>query len=310
MKKLLLTAAFGCASLVAATTSVRAQSTTIVGWNFENDSIATNNSPLASTNAVLSGTYSADAIGMGTYATPNVGVNTDDVLAGKSTDTGANSLADLTHEWRIRGQAGTNGAANGWSSLAPIGAQGAQFFASTAGYASASYNSLLISFDWYSTTQGEANLELEYTTDGGSTWNDLPITLGASDAAASILTGTSTDTNTTQGSYLSDSILNSANPNAASDAGQDWFTNLTATISDPNAFNNSQFGIEMVNASTGADCVSTQGTALNNSSGNWRFDNVSISAQAVPEPSTYGVVALGAAMLMLASKRVRRFRRA
>jgi len=302
MKKLLLAAA--CATFIAGATSVHAQNTTIAGWTFENDSVANNNDPLASTNAVLSGTYSVDAIGMATYATPNVGVNTDDVLAGKSSDTGLNTLADTSHEWRVRGQAGSNGAANGWSSLAPIGTQGAQFFVSTAGYANPSYNSLLISFDWYATTQGEANMEFEYTTDGGSTWNNLPITLGASDSAAQILTGNSGDTNTTQGSYLSDNLLNNAN------AGQDWFTNLTATISDPNAFNNSQFGIEMVNASTGADCVSAQGTALNNSSGNWRFDNVSISASPVPEPSTYGSIALGAALLMFGSRRVRRFRRA
>jgi hypothetical protein len=60
-------------------------------------------------------------------------------------------------------------------------------------------------------------------------------------------------------------------------AGQDWFTNLTATITDPNAAGNPNFGIAMVNASTGTSCYSTQGTALNNTSGNWRFDNIIIS---------------------------------
>jgi uncharacterized protein (TIGR03437 family) len=35
----------------------------------------------------------------------------------------------------------------------------------------------------------------------------------------------------------------------------------------------------MVNAATGADCLSASGSALNNSSGNWRFDNVVISGQ-------------------------------
>ena len=36
----------------------------------------------------------------------------------------------------------------------------------------------------------------------------------------------------------------------------------------------------MVNASTGADDIAAAGTALNNTSGNWRFDNVTISGQA------------------------------
>jgi len=295
MKKLLVASAALTVALILAP-GLKAQ-TTIVGWSFENDSIATNNSPLASTNAILSGTYAADSIGMNVYATPNVGVTQDDIDQGASGDTGANGLADLTHTWRIRGQAGTMGAANGWSSLAPIASQGAQFFASTAGYSATSYNSLLISFDWYSTTQGEANLELMYTDNDGSTWTNLPITLGAGDSAAEILNGT--DSNTTSGSYISDNKLNN------SLAGQDWLTNLTATITDPGAFNDSEFGIEMVNASTGADDVSTQGTALNNNSGNWRFDNVSISAQSVPEPSTYAIVAAGAFILIAGSKRFR-----
>jgi hypothetical protein len=37
--------------------------------------------------------------------------------------------------------------------------------------------------------------------------------------------------------------------------------------------------VEIVNAATGADCTSASGTALNNTSGNWRFDNVTISGQ-------------------------------
>jgi hypothetical protein len=295
MKKLLVSIV-GLAAALILGPSLKAQ--TIAAWNFENDSIATNNNPAPST-----GSGSADSIGMNIYATPNVGVTQDDIDQGATGDTGANTLADLTHIWRIRGQAGTNGAANGWSSLAPIASQGAQFFTSTVGYTTSSYNSLLISFDWYSTTQGEANLELLYTDNDGSTWTNLPITLGAGDSAAQILNGT--DSNTTSGSYISDNKLNN------SSAGQDWFTNLTALISDPAAFNNSEFGIEMVNASTGADDVSTAGTALNNSSGNWRFDNVSITAQAVPEPGTYGIVALGGFLLIGVSKRFRSsFRRA
>ena len=256
-----------------------AQAQTIAAWTFENDASAVNNSPAPST-----GSGTASSIGMNIYATPNVGVTTDDVLAGKNSDTGANGVADTTQIWRVRGQAGANGAANGWSSLAPIGTQGAVFAASTAGFGS----TVNVSFDWYATTQGEANLQLQYTTDG-ATWHNLPIALSGSDTGLAVLNN-STSANTVNGWYVSDNLLNNG-----SKAGQDWFTGLTATINDPNAANDPNFAIEMVNASTGADDVSTQGTALNNSSGNWRFDNVTISgtAQAVPEPSVMSLIGLG-----------------
>jgi hypothetical protein len=264
----------GAALLLA---GAHAQAQTIAAWTFENDTVAVNNSPAPST-----GSGTASSIGMNLYPTPNIGVTTDDVLIGKTSDTGANGVADTTQIWRVRAQAGTSGAANGWSSLAPIGTQGAQFAASTVGY-----NSINVSFDWYATTQGEANLQLEYTTDG-STWNNVPLTLSGSDAGLVLLNNTSSP-NTVVGSYVSDNLLNNG-----SMAGQDWFTGLTATISDPNAANDPNFAIEMVNASTGADDVSTQGTALNNSSGNWRFDNVLISgASEVPEPSVLALLGLG-----------------
>jgi hypothetical protein len=234
---------------------------------------------------------------MGIYPTPQDGTNTDDVLLGKNSDTGNNGVADKTNEWRVRAQATSPNAANGWSSLAPIGTQGAEFATSLVGTGA---TTVTVAFDWYSTTQGEANLELEYTTDGTDFIN-VPITLGGSDTGLVVMTGNVTDTNTTSGSYVSDNILNVGE---ASTAGQDWFTGLTATITDPNLLNDPNFAIEMVNASTGADCVSTQGTALNNNSGNWRFDNVSVSA-VVPEPASFGLLAVGA-MGLAARRRAKR----
>src|SRR5208283_6087882 len=106
-----------------------AQAQTIAAWTFENDAVAVNNSPAPST-----GAGTASSIGMNIYPTPNIGVTTDDVLVGKSSDTGANGLANTSQIWRVRAQAGSSGAANGWSSLAPIGTQGAVFDASTVGY--------------------------------------------------------------------------------------------------------------------------------------------------------------------------------
>jgi hypothetical protein len=280
------------AALIAASLSVaRAQSDPVIAaWTFENDAIAINNSPAPST-----GVGTASSIGMNLYPTPNIGVTTDDVLVGKASDTGANLVANTTQIWRVRAQAGANGAANGWSSLAPIGTQGAVFAASTAGY-----NSINVSFDWYTTTQGEANMQLEYTTDG-STWHNVALTLSGSDAGLQVLNNIASP-NTVIGSYVSDNLLT-----GGSLAGQDWFTGLTATISDPNAANDPNFAIEMVNASTGADNVSTQGTPLNNNSGNWRFDNVVISGTSVvPEPSTLGLAGLGLASLLALRQRSRK----
>jgi hypothetical protein len=263
-----------------------ASAATITAWNFQNNAIAINNNPAPST-----GFGTASSIGMDVYPTPNVGVTADDVLAGKNSDTGANGVADTSQEWRVRGQAGSNGAANGWSSLAPIGTQGAVFAASTVGYIA-----INVGFDWYTTTQGEANLQLAYTNDG-NTWNNVPISLSGSDAGLVALTN-SISTNTVLGSYVSDNLLNNG-----SQAGQDWFTGLTATINDPLAANNPNFAIELVNASTGVDNVSTAGTALNNNSGNWRFDRVTISGTPVPEPSTVALATCGAIGLALAFRR-------
>jgi hypothetical protein len=248
---------------------------TIADWTFETNAIAVNNSPSPTT-----GSGTASALGMGIYPTPNDGTNTDDVLQGVTGDTGANGVADLSQIWRIRAQGSP--AANGWSSLAPIGTQGAQFTVSTLGY-----SNVTVSFDWYATTQGEANMQLQYTADG-STWNNVKPTLGGSDAGL-VLSNNTTSANTVNGWFVSDSISN-----GVAGAGQDWFTGLTATITDPSAANDTNFAIRIVNASTGADDVSTKGTALNNNSGNWRLDNVDITGlAAVPEPSTVAMVGLG-----------------
>ncbi len=250
MKKIVSIAAWIAASLQVA------QAGTIAAWTFENDAIAVNNSPAPST-----GSGTASSIGMATYATPNIGVTADDVVVGAAGDTGTNSNADLTNIWRVRAQAGSNGAANGWSSLAPIGTQGAVFAASTVGF-----TNITVSFDWYATNQGEAKLQLQYTTDG-TTWHNVPLTLSGSDTGLAVMSNSSSP-NTVNGSYV---MITAAS------GGPNWFTGLTATISDPNAANNPNFAIELVNAATGADNISASGTALNNTSGNWRFDNVSIS---------------------------------
>ena len=244
----------------------------IAQWNFENLTI-TNYSPnpAPSINNTVGG-VSVVALGMNIYPTPSIGTNDPDVLLGVTGDTGSDGITNYSQIWRVRGQLGSS--ANGWSSLAPIGTQGAQFNTDTTGY-----TNVVVSFDWYLTSQGEGNLQFEYTTDG-STWSNAPIAIPAAQAGTYIQFVDNTsdaDANSIQGYYVN--CLSSA-------LKQEWFTNLTVTITNPLAANNPNFGIRLVNASTGASCVNATGGSLNNSSGNWRFDNINIVGQAVLGGST------------------------
>jgi hypothetical protein len=248
------------AAVLAASLSAAQAQITIAGWNFENLAI-TNYSPNPDPSLNNSvGAVSVASIGMNIYATPALGTNDPDITQGANGDTGTDGISNLTKIWRVRAQL----AGNGWSSQAPIGTQGMQINVDTTGF-----TNITVGFDWYLTKRGEANLQLEYTTNGSS-WINIPITIPSDESGSlQFVDNTAdTDTNSVQGYYVN-SLANSG--------GQEWFTNLTATISGPFAGNNPLFGIQMVNASTGSSCVDATGTALNNSSGNWRFDNISIS---------------------------------
>ncbi|HTR43361.1 MAG TPA: hypothetical protein VMH87_17245 [Pseudomonadales bacterium] len=264
MKKIIFAS---CAALLLALPSLsKAQtSSTIAQWTFENLAI-TNYAPDPAPNIDNSkGAVSVQSFGMDIYNTPGLGTNDPDVLAGKASDAGANTISNTSHQWRVRGQL----AGNGWSSQAPVGTQGAQFSADTTGY-----KSISVAFDWYVTTQGEANMQVQYTDDGIN-WTNVPVSIslapGADGGLVVVNNSAGSDANSVQGYFLCD------NANTNHLAGQNWFTNLTVTISDPLAANNPNFAVRFVNASTGTSCYAAAGTALNNNSGNWRFDNISIS---------------------------------
>lgn len=264
-----------CVALFLASQSLSQAQTqsTLAQWTFENLAI-TNYSPNPAPSLDKSaGAVSVSELGMTNWPTTGYGTNDPDVLQGKTGDSstfasGGDGITNTTKEWRVR----ATGAGNGWSSQAPVGTQGAQFNVDTTGF-----GNIQVGFDWYLTAQGEANLQLEYTVDG-TNWSNVPITIPAGQAGTylTFVDNTSdSDTNSVDGYYVH---------SVAYTGGQQWFTNLTASITNPAAANNPNFAVRLVNASTGLSCVSGTGAALNNSSGNWRFDNINITGAALPGP--------------------------
>ena len=121
----------------------------------------------------------APAIGSGTAV--SLGMANDYTYAGGETSptttkddiTQPGSSGQLTdYTWRIRGANNASGQpGNGWNNSAPNYTQGAEFEVSTAGY-----TGIGLSFDWYCTTQGVANMQVQYTLDdtqASPTWVNL-----------------------------------------------------------------------------------------------------------------------------------------
>jgi hypothetical protein len=269
MTNRIISSALACCALFAPTQS-KGQ-TTIAGWNFDGlgTQAAPYNSPAPST-----GSGTATVLGMNNNYNDGTSASLPfaDVLATAGASTGSGSYA-----WRIRGGNTVAGTPNGWSTNAPVASQGAEFSASTVGY-----NSIKVSFDLYTTGAAEANVALLYTLNGGSTWTDA--TLVYSGALSTASQDNTTSANTIMGPYLQ-----------LKTAAGGWYNDITADLSGvAGANDNANFGIEIVNASTGTDDINQSGTVYNNSSGNWRFDNVDITGVAdVPEPTTYALIGTG-----------------
>ena len=214
------------ASVLLASLSGSKAATTLAAWTFDNVAIGASSSPAAS-----AGSGTASAIGLGSI--PNV-----QSLAGSSSG-GANS-------WQL----------SGWSDSAAIGAQGAQFAASTVGY-----YQIQVSFDVYATVNAEASLQVQYTTEG-SIWHNATITsVGTSGVIAS---NTVTTNSLVVGSY----VILTNNGTAG------WDNQITVDLSGISGVDNAAgFAIRIVNASTGTNCLDTTGAVYGNV-GTWTLDNV------------------------------------
>jgi hypothetical protein len=261
-KKIVSLAALFIASLATA------QAQTITDWTFDNDAVGVNSSPAPST-----GFGTATALGMSNSFNNTNSISTPDILSSAGSSTGG------PNAWRIRGAGAAPSAGNGWSSQAAIGTQGAEFDVSTLGF-----NNIKITFDVDTTAQAERNLELEYTLNG-TTWLNATLTSAGS---LGTLENNTTSANTVTGSFV--------------ELGSGWNNQITADLTDITGANDDMdFGIRIVNASTGADDVNVGGTAYNNSSGNWRVDNVDV--EAVPEPSVLALAGLGLTGLFIFRQR-------
>jgi hypothetical protein len=237
------TAGVACAS---------AQAGTITDWNFGTLAVtAPDNTPAPTT-----GAGSATSLGMtNTYTETGGGGDVSTTYDDITPDT--NSTIGNGNVWRIRGAGSTAG--NGWSINAPEYTQGAQFDVSTAGYSDVS-----LSFNWASTAQGIANLQVQYNTNvnNASGWTN----------AGSLLTAT-IGNSSTGGSYQTDTIN---------------FDALGITGAD----NDANFGVRLVSAynptlgtyASASSVIAGTPADYNNNSGNWRFADVQVDGTFAPVP--------------------------
>jgi len=226
--------------------------TTLTAWTFNNLADGTNSSPQPST-----GLGTASALGMSNNYNNTNSVSNPDIESLPGSSSGTNC-------WQIHGAGTAPNGGNGWSTNAAIGTQGAQFSCSTFGY----YN-IQLSFDVYATTDAEANLQVQYTT-GGGYWNNANIT------SVGTLGVIATNSNPTNGIVVGTYVILTNNGTTG------WNNQITVSLSGLSGVDNdTNFAIQIVNASTGSNCVNTTGAPYNNTSGSWAFANVAIQAVSI-----------------------------
>jgi hypothetical protein len=264
-----------------------ASATTITEWTWTATQTAPVNSP---TPAV--GTGTAVSLGM-TNSYSYIGgegpgsVTNDDITQPGSTG----QLTDFA--WRIRGNSNSKnsgaGEANGWNNSAPNYTQGAEFEVPTTGY-----SDINVSFDWYCTTQGVANMQFLYTLDdtqASPTWVPVGTDLVATSNNFYQGNGGTSPTN----SFDLSSIPGVANdPNFAFEmvsvrpvlGDSDYVAGGTGPGTDGNY------------AAASGDTSAATTVDYNNSSGNWSFGNIAVSGTAVPEPASASLLGLAGLALL------------
>jgi hypothetical protein len=244
-------------------------------WNFEqsNNASGYDTNPTPST-----GSGTASTVGMTYDGDTDASATT--ALAG--TDTDNTSATNLT--WKVRGHSSASSNNNGWNSAAAIATQGAQFAVSTVGDGTVS-----VSFDWYPSTTSEAKMLIQYTTNGTTYINATAAEISIPTSATLAVDTNTTSANTVLGAYIDTT------------SGNTWYNDITLNLSaSTGATNDPLFAVRLVNASTGTDNVqSTGGTALDNTKGNWSFDDVEVTGTPLvtPEPGTWALLLTGCALL-------------
>ena len=259
-------------ALAAAASTTMAQPVVFTQWDFSNSAFQTGtqyNSPTPTT-----GSGTATPLGMTNSYTDSNGltgcVPYCDVLS--SPDNINASFAEST--WRVRGDNSiTPTHTNGWNLAAPQYTQGAQFSTSTLGL-----NGIVLTFDWYSTTQGVRNMQIQYTADG-STWHNVgPVLVAESNGffpnACARNGGAGIGVTVDFGALGIHTV--DGNPN---------FGVRMVSVYDPNALGGPKPlpKAEYASATSTYDPTcnpSGSETVYNNNSGNWRFGNVTFSGTA------------------------------
>jgi len=241
---------------------------TVANWPFDNLAAKQTNTPLP---AIANNPATAACIGFGTpanplnppFATGGFSTNSADVVSqgtGPFSSTGA--AGKLV--WRLRGAPG-----NGWHSSQPIGSQGAEFDVSTV-----NYTNILVTFDLFFTTQGEARMCVLYTTDGWVTTNVA--NLACSSYPTLIQSNTPAGASESQG-YSFDIVNGVFIDNTI---GSLFYNYMSVDFTGiPGVANNPNFGFRVVNAAQNGECVNFLHQAYNNNSGNARIDNVAVNGQ-------------------------------
>lgn len=213
--------------------------------------------------APSTGTGSATPVGM------NGGANNADILVASGTPT--SSDAGLPNNaWRVRGSQ-----TNGWSGTTSL-LSGARFNVSTAGS-----NDVAVSLEVHATDGSPRHGQFQYTVDGTNFTSF----------------GALIDFNTTFDGFAPFSFDLSAIPGANNNPS---FGFKLVSAFSPVEFTNDN-GVQPAN--TAFQRASATSQVYNGSAGNWRFDLVTVSGTAVPEPSSLAAAVIGALGLALARSR-------